>query len=196
MTGQATVVRYESGQPAPESADAVAVEEPLEIRLGLREDGKLQHRPISITMRTPGDDFELAAGFLMTEGILHVPRSRSSASTTAARARAPPTRCASTWSQGVEVDLKRLERNFYTTSSCGVCGKSSLDALATGARAVTSPAGFRVEAALIDDLPVACTRSRPCSSPPAACMPPRCSRAPANCWDCAKTSAVTTRSTS
>jgi FdhD protein len=152
VTGQATIVRYEAGQSGPESTDAVAVEEPLEIRLGLREHGKLQHRPISITMRTPGDDFELAAGFLLTEGILtsrqqierihHCGQGKGATNTLRVDLVA-----------GVEVDLKRLERNFYTTSSCGVCGKSSLDALATGARAVTTPVGFQVDAALIDDLP-------------------------------------------
>jgi FdhD protein len=152
VTGQATIVRFEAGQPAPASTDAVAIEEPLEIRLGLRENGKLQHRPISITMRTPGDDFELAAGFLLTEGILasrrqierihHCGRGKGATNTLRVDLVA-----------GVEVDLKRLERNFYTTSSCGVCGKSSLAALATGARAVTTPVGFQVEASLIDDLP-------------------------------------------
>jgi len=152
VTGKATIVRFEAGQPGPESTDAVAIEEPLEIRLGLHENGKLQHRPISITMRTPGDDFELAAGFLLTEGILdsrqqierihHCGQGKGATNTLRVDLVA-----------GVEVDLKRLERNFYTTSSCGVCGKSSLAALATGARAVTTPAGFRVEAALIDDLP-------------------------------------------
>jgi FdhD protein len=55
--------------------------------------------------------------------------------------------------EGVQVDLKRLERNFYTTSSCGVCGKTSLEALATGARRVETPADFRVDARLIDALP-------------------------------------------
>jgi FdhD protein len=55
--------------------------------------------------------------------------------------------------EGVTVDFKRLERNFYTTSSCGVCGKSSLEALATGARKVTPPDGFKVRARLIDELP-------------------------------------------
>jgi FdhD protein len=152
VTGQATIVRFEAGQPGPASTDAVAIEEPLEIRLGLHENGRLQHRPISITMRTPGDDFELAAGFLLTEGILdsrqqierihHCGQGKGATNTLRVDLVA-----------GVEVDLKRLERNFYTTSSCGVCGKSSLAALATGARAVTTPAGFRVEAALIDDLP-------------------------------------------
>ena len=87
------------GSRRPRARDAVAVEEPLEIRLGLPEGGQLQHRPISITMRTPGDDFELAAGFLLTEGILQS-RQQIGRFTTAARARAPPTRCASTWSRG------------------------------------------------------------------------------------------------
>jgi FdhD protein len=152
VTGQVTIVRFEAGKPGPASQDAVAIEEPLEIRLGLRADGKLQHRPISITMRTPGDDFELAAGFLLTEGILSSRRQierihhcgQGKGATNTLRVDLV---------DGVEVDLKRLERNFYTTSSCGVCGKSSLDALATGARAVASPAGFGVDATLIDDLP-------------------------------------------
>ncbi len=120
--------------------------------LGLREDGKLQHRPISITMRTPGDDFELAAGFLLTEGILDS-RQQIERIHHCGKGKGATNTLRVDLVEGVEVDLKRLERNFYTTSSCGVCGKSSLDALATGARAVTTPAGFRVEAALIDDLP-------------------------------------------
>jgi FdhD protein len=152
VTGHVTIVRFEAGQAGPASTDAVAIEEPLEIRLGLHENGKLRHRPISITMRTPGNDFELAAGFLLTEGILqsrqqierihHCGQGKGATNTLRVDLVA-----------GVEVDLKRLERNFYTTSSCGVCGKSSLDALATGARAVTTPVGFGVDAALIDDLP-------------------------------------------
>jgi FdhD protein len=152
VTGQATIVRYESGQPSPESADAVAVEEPLEIRLGLREGGKLQHRPISITMRTPGDDFELAAGFLLTEGILDS-RHQIERIHHCGKGKGATNTLRVDLVEGVEVDLKRLERNFYTTSSCGVCGKSSLDALATGARPVVTPVDFRVDATLIDDLP-------------------------------------------
>jgi FdhD protein len=99
--------------------DELAVEEPLEIRIG--------GRPIAVTMRTPGHDVELAIGFLVSEGI----------SPTAARA--PDDLAANT----IEVeadgfDPERLERNFYTTSSCGVCGKGALEAVAVEAPRVDS----------------------------------------------------------
>ncbi len=146
------IQRFESGRPTTETDDAVAVEEPLEIRLGRVEEGKVHHQPVSITMRTPGDDFELAAGFLFTEGILqsntqvreilHCGKGKGATNTLRVDLVA-----------GVDVEMKRLERNFYTTSSCGVCGKTSLEALATGARPVSPSAGFTVEASLIDELP-------------------------------------------
>lgn len=108
--------------------DVLAVEEPLEIRLGFEEDGKTTHHAVSITMRTPGDDFALAAGFLFTEGILesnaqienikHCGKFPNNQNTVRIDLK-PKT----------SVNLKKLERNFYTTSSCGVCGKSSLEAL-------------------------------------------------------------------
>jgi FdhD protein len=149
---RAVIERFESGQPTAAVDDAVAVEEPLEIRLGRLEDGKVRHQPVSITMRTPGDDFELAAGFLFTEGILqsnrqvreilHCGKGKGATNTLRVDLVA-----------GVDVDMKRLERNFYTTSSCGVCGKTSLEALATGAQRVSPPAGFTVDPHLIDELP-------------------------------------------
>jgi FdhD protein len=149
---RAVIQRFESGQPTTENDDAIAIEEPLEIRLGRFEDGKVRHQPVSITMRTPGDDFELAAGFLFTEGILqsntqireilHCGKGKGATNTLRVDL-----------ADGVDVDTKRLERNFYTTSSCGVCGKTSLEALATGARPVSPPADFTVDAQLIDELP-------------------------------------------
>jgi len=149
---RAVIQRFESGQPTTENDDAIAIEEPLEIRLGRFEDGKVRHQPVSITMRTPGDDFELAAGFLFTEGILqsntqireilHCGQGKGATNTLRVDL-----------ADGVDVDTKRLERNFYTTSSCGVCGKTSLEALATGARQVSPPADFTVDAQLIDELP-------------------------------------------
>ena len=106
-------------------ADTLAVEEPLEIRLGLTEDGKLRHQAISITMRTPNDDFELAAGFLFTEGILQS-KNQIAAIKHCGRFPAPENTVRVDLSAETKVNLKKLERSFYTTSSCGVCGKKSL----------------------------------------------------------------------
>jgi len=102
--------------------DELAAEEPLEIRIG--------DTPVSVTMRTPGDDFDLAAGFLLTEGIIkrreHVVR--------IAYANGPDHQpsgniVAVTLAAGTEVDRARLDRHFVTTSSCGICGKASIDAV-------------------------------------------------------------------
>jgi len=104
--------------------DQVAVEEPLEIRLGSEQGGERHVQNISITMRTPGDDEELALGFLFTEGILTSPDDI---------AIVKPCNGDNTirveLEDGVAVDLDRLQRHFYTNSSCGVCGKTSLDTL-------------------------------------------------------------------
>jgi FdhD protein len=97
--------------------DLLAVEEPLEIRLG--------DRNVAITMRTPGNDAELAAGFLFTEGILRAPG--QIAKITPGKRNVIHVELAS--EDGV--DLERLERHFYLTSSCGVCGKASIEALET-----------------------------------------------------------------
>jgi FdhD protein len=146
------VVRVGDKDSVPHHEDSVAVEEPLEIRLGLPEAGAIRHRPVSITMRTPGNDFELAAGFLFTEGIL------GSSSQIAAIRHCGTGASASNTVRvdlvaGVEVEINRLERNFYTTSSCGVCGKSSLEALSTGAKRVTTDPGLRVARGLLMSLP-------------------------------------------
>jgi FdhD protein len=127
--------------------DAVAVEEPLEIQLvyGAASDRKI--KSISITMRTPGNDDELAAGFLMTEGVVRDATHIASIGTPSAAKTAPPNRTDGRQvalptglrsqvirvelSPEVEVSMSTLERNFYTTSSCGVCGKASLLALRT-----------------------------------------------------------------
>ena len=139
--------------PTTSGLDLLAVEEPLEIRLGFSEDGKFQHRAVSITMRTPGNDFQLAAGFLFTEGILqsknqiagikHCGKFPSNQNTV--RVDLQPDSV---------VNLKKLERNFYTTSSCGVCGKTSLDALtATGANPLSQKDFPQVSSEIIHQLP-------------------------------------------
>ena len=109
--------------------DRVAIEEPLEIRLGFETGGKRRTTSVSITMRTPGDDEELALGFLFSEGILHsfndVALVKPCQEENTLRVELEP---------GVAVDLERLQRHFYTTSSCGVCGKASLEALSVQGR--------------------------------------------------------------
>ncbi|HUR79383.1 MAG TPA: formate dehydrogenase accessory sulfurtransferase FdhD [Thermoanaerobaculia bacterium] len=101
---------------ATEVDDALVVEEPLEIRVN--------DRAVSVTLRTPGDDFDLAAGFLFTESIL-----RSAEEVAELRHWGSPNVVRVALRDGVRVDLARLQRNFYSASSCGVCGKASIDAI-------------------------------------------------------------------
>lgn len=129
--------------------DTLVAEEPLEIRL----DG----RPLAVTMRTPGDDFALAAGFLVSEGVIGDGSEVQSI-----------VYCAGATADGVNtynvVDVKlapgvpvpdiTLERNVYTTSSCGLCGKASLDAVRTTTRhPVADTPPLRVEPGLLAALP-------------------------------------------
>jgi FdhD protein len=117
--------------------DLLAVEEPLEIRLG--------DKTVSLTMRTPGHDTELAAGFLFTEGILHGSHQIRAIQTA-------KNSITVELNPDVEIDFSRLHRNFYTTSSCGVCGKASIEALRIEGCPVL-PRMVSVEAAVIHRLP-------------------------------------------
>jgi FdhD protein len=147
------IIHRISSENSPElSPDLLAVEEPLEIRLGINENGKIRHQAISITMRTPGNDFELAAGFLFTEGILTSKKQiadikhcgKFPARQNTVRVDLQP---------DVEIDFKKLERHFYTTSSCGVCGKSSLEALTTGANPLSRKDFPKISTEIIHLLP-------------------------------------------
>ncbi len=127
--------------------DEVAVEEPLEIQLVYGPAHGRKVKSISITMRTPGNDEELAAGFLMTEGVIRdptyiasigvpstfntSPRSPADASKVAVAAGMRSQTIQVELRPDIEVGMSTLERNFYITSSCGVCGKASLQALRT-----------------------------------------------------------------
>ncbi|MGY5125596.1 formate dehydrogenase accessory sulfurtransferase FdhD [Streptomyces nigrescens] len=151
VTERRRVIRIRDGAVSTRP-DTLVTEEPLEIRLG----GK----PLAITMRTPGDDFALAAGFLVSEGVL-----------ASAGELANIVYCAGATGEGgsnsynvVDVRLAdgvpvpdiTLERNVYTTSSCGLCGKASLDAVRTTARwpLDTSPdTPVRIEPATLSALP-------------------------------------------
>ena len=126
--------------------DNLAIEEPLEIQLSYGPPNSRQTRSISVTMRTPGDDFELAAGFLMTEGVIRdvndikqithagKPFSEDEPSPQtmdALKLGSKQNTVRVELTADVEVGLATLQRNFYTTSSCGMCGKASLLALRT-----------------------------------------------------------------
>ena len=111
--------------------DHVAVEEPLEIRIN--------GRAVAVTMRTPGHDEELALGFCLSEGLRP------------AGATLPDDLAANAVEVDADGDVERLQRNFYTSSSCGVCGKGALEAVAVEAPQINSQ--LRVPSTLIMELP-------------------------------------------
>ena len=150
---RAVRVMRRRGDDARSARDTLAVEEPLEIRVSWTDAAGGEHtEPIAVTMRTPGDDFDLVAGFLHGEGVLEgvsdlvemtYCRGGETQEYNIVEARLAP---------GVALDVERLRRNFYTTSSCGVCGRASLDAVqALGCRVL--PDGLRVDARLLPELP-------------------------------------------
>lgn len=142
-----------------EETDSLAVEEPLEIRLGFEMNGKKIHKAISITMRTPDHDFELAAGFLFTEGILQNHSQISDIKHCGKLGRIGFENTVRVdLERSVEIDFKRLERHFYTSSSCGVCGKSSIEALQTGVK--TTVSNLKISANLIHQLPDILSKSQ------------------------------------
>ncbi|WP_309081225.1 formate dehydrogenase accessory sulfurtransferase FdhD [Zhihengliuella sp.] len=143
------VTRLFLDDPGRRREETLAAEEPLEIRLG--------HKAFSVTMRTPGDDFDLVAGFLTGEGVLCAEEDLVSMRF-----------CAGEDEDGrqtfnvVEAQLSAtavppdagLERHVYTTSSCGICGTASIDAVAKAARLPGSPMpGARIDIATLLALP-------------------------------------------
>jgi FdhD protein len=138
------VLEWNTGR-ARTLVDELAAEEPLEIRIAAT--------PLSVTMRTPGDDFDLAAGWLFTEGII---RGREQIERVAYGRGSDGQRSGNligvTLAAGTEVDAARLDRHFVTASSCGVCGKTSIDAVR--AREIQRPnAAFSVDPELLTQLP-------------------------------------------
>jgi FdhD protein len=121
------IIKKVSTNSIIETEDQLAVEEPLEIQVKYAPDGKQIKKSISVTMRTPGNDEELAVGFLFTEGIISNPGQIESVKTDIF----DENKVIVTLTENVIPKLHSSERNFYTTSSCGVCGKSSIDAIKT-----------------------------------------------------------------
>ncbi|MBS1597565.1 MAG: formate dehydrogenase accessory sulfurtransferase FdhD [Bacteroidetes bacterium] len=114
------------------SVDTIPVEEPLEIRLAYYDGGVYTSRNLAVTMRTPGNDIELASGFIFTEGIIsHFNEIEKSEYVFAACSENKQNVIQITLDKTAVPNLSNTERNFYTTSSCGVCGKASINAIRT-----------------------------------------------------------------
>ena len=116
----ADVLHYSQGQPAKPARDLVAREEPLEIRV--------RGRSVAVTMRTPGHDRELAAGFLLTEGLLQN-RDQVVEIAPCLEGSAPENTLNVFLSPAVDVNFEQLTRHVFATSSCGLCGKASIEAV-------------------------------------------------------------------
>jgi FdhD protein len=162
-----TPVERVTGHTSRRTTDSLAVEEPLEIQLAYGPSDSRSIRSISVTMRTPGDDFALAAGFLMTEGVIRDPNHVMGIAYAGYSSKQDdlPLQTIDLLNLGskrnmvrvdlatdVPVNLGSLQRNFYTTSSCGICGKASLLALRTVCPP-RAPNNFRVDAQVLYRLP-------------------------------------------
>lgn len=130
--------------------DRVAAEEPLEIRLDYKGDTGRKIKSISVTMRTPGNDAELATGFLYTEGIVNAADDIVSIENTDEK---NGNVVKVTLANGVVPDIDKLERNFYTTSSCGVCGKSSIEAVRVACNILDTKDDIKIRPDLLYTLP-------------------------------------------
>ena len=114
--------------------DCLVAEEPLEIRLG--------KTPLSVTMRTPGHDLELAAGFLFTEGLIERREQIESLEYGEAKSQQASGNIVQVQLSGTSVEPGRLRRNFFMTSSCGICGKASIEAVKAHGIRRPNPAFF------------------------------------------------------
>lgn len=141
-----------------QDVDRLAVEEPLEIRLRYEIDGS--EKNIAVTMRTPGRDVELAVGFLHGEGIVRRKEDVDAAWTGASCASGKRNVVTIGLAEGVEFDASRLDRSFYTTSSCGVCGKTSIAAIATNGAARLDPTRPAIACNVLHGLPGALRASQ------------------------------------
>jgi FdhD protein len=137
-------LRIEAAQQT-HADDLVSIEEPLEIRV--------EERPLSVTMRTPGDDEALAAGFLFGESVIS-----NRASIASIRHWGSPNVIRIALRDGERIDFQRLQRHFYSTSSCGVCGKTSIDALRVHARRIE--ASWRTDPRTVEGLPATMRRGQ------------------------------------
>jgi FdhD protein len=136
-----------------ETSDALAIEEPLEIRLEFGPKERRTVQNISVTMHTPGNDAELALGFLFTEGIIKPGDTENIDHCFIACAENKENVIQVSVSETAIPHLQNTERNFYTTSSCGVCGKGSINAIRTVGTYTNNEDNNRIDAHILHQLP-------------------------------------------
>jgi len=144
-----------SGEGVYQETDAIAEEAPLEIRLHYTHENQQIELPLAVTMRTPGDDYNLAMGFLYTEGIIehaehitnmeYMPVNSDDESNL--------TRLAVQISPEIKIDTSGLQRHFYAASSCGICGKASMDLVCQDFNYLLSPEKPLIKSSKIFELP-------------------------------------------
>ncbi|MFT3661160.1 MAG: formate dehydrogenase accessory sulfurtransferase FdhD [Gordonia sp. (in: high G+C Gram-positive bacteria)] len=149
ITARRRVTRITVGDPARSRADLLAVEEPLELRIG--------GRPFTVTMRTPGNDVELVAGLLHAEGVItdpgHLAVARYCAGATGESGENTYNVLDVTLADGVPAPEPGLERNVLTTSACGVCGATSIDAVTSVTRHPVHDDPLRIDPELLAGFP-------------------------------------------
>ncbi len=151
LVAPASVYRV-SAEGLTESPDLLAIEEPLEIRLGYGPTDDRQQRPLAVTMRTPGHDVELALGFLFTEGIVSERQQIISARHCSQEEAEKGNVIRIELHPDVLLDWAKLDRHGITASNCGVCGKTSIDAIRTACPAPVSGT-FHLDSGTLMTLP-------------------------------------------
>ena len=146
------LVRRIDGDQERAALDRVAVEEPLEISVLYSHNGINRRRAIAVTMRTPGHDDELAAGFLLSEGVLHSREQIESVRALGSSA-AVSNQIQIELANSVEFEEERFTRHFYMSSSCGICGKASIENIETIGRFAIDPTEPILSADLIAGFP-------------------------------------------
>jgi FdhD protein len=138
-----------------QTEDLLAVEEPLEIRIVYGSENNRRQKNISVTMCTPGNDVELATGFLFTEGIISSNEEilKCKSSTDFNHNKPGDNIVTAELHPGVSFDPQKLERHFYTSSSCGVCGKSSIDSVKNIIKNKPAHDTIQIKASVIIGLP-------------------------------------------
>ncbi len=130
-----------------QTPDFLAVEEPLQISLTINSNmPPIIDKNISITMRTPGADTDLALGFLFTEGIIFE-------NSQVLKVLFEENKVNVLLNSSKGIDLSKIERHFYTSSSCGVCGKASIDAIRTVSRLTPQKVALKIDKNIIKQLP-------------------------------------------